>query len=276
MDNSSPLFFILNLSDGSLASSMYRANLGETNMLITDMKISETGDIIILLIKHNSGFHKIEYNTTSNVFSSSYSASTVQANFVTFLNDYFYYGGVLKSTGEPHISKLLGNGETVSNPTLTLTTSTSTFTVDSSGYSIVTDSSVSLSATTISVPVDQILSIIDIGSIVISATGTYISDIAFPSGLDEVIRVQAGKSLTVTYICSISGVTSITTSLMNPPTGTYPSWISLTPDGTGLQMNTPEYIPGADTYYLSIRSATLSQIIDKALQIVLYVCEVAN
>ena len=77
-----------------------------------------------------------------------------------------------------------------------------------------------------------------------------------------------------TFPCSISGTTTITSSIVaDPSTGTFPSWVSVNPDYLHLNVNSPSYGTTND-YTFNIRSEILGVNVDILTTITVYKCQV--
>ena len=106
----------------------------------------------------------------------------------------------------------------------------------------------------------------------------YNSDISYEGGYTQHLYVQENYSGTVSWSfpCSISGSTSITSSIVaDPSTGTFPSWISVNSDYLHLNVNSPSYGTTND-YTFVVRSVILGENVDQLTTLTVYKCQVAN
>lgn len=275
MENSVPVLFVINLSDGSVSGSFYKSSISEPNLAISDLSYTDTENKVFILIKHSNGFHKITYDVSVNLFTESHRHTGLDAYFVAVRNGYSFYGGLLKSESKPHASKLLGNGDVLLNPTLQLTPTTESFQVESSRYSLANDGSVTVTFVSLALPLDTVMSLVDIGAFVLATLGNFLSDIVLPTKTQEIFHVQENKDVDLGYefACSASGATNIDSVLsIHPLSGILPDWISLSGDGTKLEIKKPKLLNGSDTVYLKLRFISLSGIIEKTIKLILFVC----
>ena len=137
--NSIPMFYAVSLATGALSGSFYEANLGQTGMLAMDMKFSDDASTVFIIIKHNNGFHIINYYPSTTTFSNAKTSTTLEINYVTMVNGYLYFGGQIKSNLNAFITDIPRIGNYGQNSAFTLTSSISTFTLSVGTYSIVAD-----------------------------------------------------------------------------------------------------------------------------------------
>ena len=137
--NSIPTFYAITLSTGALSGSFYKANLGQTGMIAMDMKFSDDQSTVFIIIKHNNGFHIINYYPSTVTFSNALTSSSFEINYVTMMNGYLYFGGQIKSNLNAFITDIPRIGNYAQNSAFTLTSTATTFTVLTGTYSIIPD-----------------------------------------------------------------------------------------------------------------------------------------
>ena len=272
-----PIFYIIDLVDGSVSGSFYKANLGESNMIPSDLSYSATNNTVIILIKHNDGMHKIEYDISTSSFTSSYTISTEYGYFIKENIGMLYIGGNVVATNAIFITKLIGNGENSLNSDFVMTLDASTFT--SSGLHSIFNG-LGLSVSTSSGPSSLVssLTFTDPGVYTISTIDSSSSDVVYQGGFTQTIYIQESYTglFPFDFPWSISGATSITSSIIaHPSTGTFPAWVAVHTDNENLDVTTPSIDLGT-TYYFSTRSVILSENVDQEVTLIIYSCQVDN
>jgi len=280
MENDSPVLFIIGLASGNIQGSFYTANLGKSNMQLTDLASSTVDKVVLILIKHEDGFHEIEYDFSQDLFTSSHSNPNFSAYFIEMIDSFVYYGGIQTSNGKPSVSKLMGDGDVVPNSALLLTSTPSeTFAAEASRYSFDDTSLVVTTSLSLIPLIDTVLGVIDYGTETVISVTESVSDLVFPESFDEVFYIQENKIANIDYgyVCSIGAVTNILYSISDHPDGyPRPSWVDLSSNGTQLIAQVPEYVEGASTFYFGIQSSIISKVISKTLTLIVFVCRIAN
>lgn len=270
-----PVFYAVNLSNGALSGNIYISNLAASGQTAADLSYSETDSRVFILIKHNSGFHKIEYNPVSGTFTSSFTLSTHYGYFIKAKNGFSYIGGVLVSNLNNFYSKLIGNGENSQNQAFIMTASASSFTTTSSyGYS--NQLSLTLLGSLLSSVTSTTFATGSPGTYTQSVANVYHSDVVYQGGFTATLYCQESYTGTISYTfpCSLAGSTSISSSIIaHPSTGTFPTWVSVNADNLNLNVVTPA---GANTYYFGVRSVILGENVDEYVTLNVYQCGVTN
>jgi hypothetical protein len=268
-----PLFYAMNLLDGSLYTSFYEANLGQTGMTLADISYSETDSKAYIIIKHDNGFSKIEFDPSTPTFSSSLVGSDRFTYFIREQSGFTYIGGNIIATGTNFISKLIGNGDNSLNQDVVLTTSGSTF-VSTGGVTSSNDLLLIISGALNPGSTDTLFTFTYPGAYTTSVVNEYSSDVVYQGEFSEILYVQESLSGTVPFDFpwSISGGTAISSSIIpHPVILTMPSWISVSADGSSLNVTTPTFDSGT-TYYFGTRSVILGENVDKSVTLILYQC----
>lgn len=147
-------------------------------MQIAGMAYSEYSSTAVILINHNNGFFKVEYNPATFFFSSTYSSTTFHASYPDIVNGFTFIGGQTIASSYCVISKLIGNAQ---DSAFVLNTDVYSFMINSASYSIGLDGS--LVAAYVTNPTLQTgsLSLVSPGTYVSSSTHFFDSDIIYLS-----------------------------------------------------------------------------------------------
>lgn len=281
IESGDPIFYGIDTSTGALSGSFYVTSPSVSNKYSADLSYSENGSSIFILVRHDSGFHKFDYNVGSNTFSTALISTTFRSYYIGMNDGFVYYAGLLISNSNAHIAKLVGSGSLNQGQVFTLSTSSDTFSVASplKGYSISTDATILVAQfTTFGVTAGSMV-FASPGTYTQSGSGVFHSDIVYRNGNLEDLYVQEGKtgSTSFGFPCSISGANSITSSLISHYNGqTLPSWISLAGDNENINYVAPAYTGSSDVYYFGVRSVILGENVDEYGTITVYRCTVAN
>ena len=254
-------------------SSFYEANFGESGMVAADLSYSATYDKAFIIIKSDSGFSKIEFDPTTETFSSSLWLKDRLTFFVRERNGFTYIGGNILSSGANFISKLVGNGDNSQNQNVVMVTSASTFTA-AAGISLIVDPVMTVSAASNPGSSTTAYTFTSPGVYTTSVVDVYSSDIIYQGGFSETLYVQESYSgyVPLSYPCSISGGTAVTSSIIpHPVTFTMPAWVAIS-TGWDLFSVTAPTVTSGTTYYFGVRSVILGENVDKSVTLVLYQC----
>ena len=279
VEGGKPVFFVVNLNTGAISGSFYKSAMSQTSITAADLVYTGSSTTIYILVRYSGGFHKFEYYPSSSTFSVGMQNTAVTGYFAAVMNGFTYFGGQLISNSNAFITKIIGNGSIIQQQNFVLSSTSDTFIVNtSSGYGLSSDNTI-----IVAVEVNPIISLGALafvlpGSYTQSSTGIFKSDIVYRNGFQESLYVQENYSGKVEfqYPCSISGSTSVSSTLIAyPTTGTYPSWISLNSDYENINVNAPAY-GGSNVYYFGVRSVIYGEIINKYSTITIYKCLVLN
>ena len=279
VEGGKPVFFVVNLNTGTISGSFYKSAMTQTSITAADLVYTGSSTTIYILVRYSGGFHKFEYYPSSSTFSVGMQNTAVTGYFAAVMNGFTYFGGQLISNSNAFITKIVGNGSIIQQQTFVLSSTSDTFVVNtSSGYGLSNDTTIIVTA-----GINPIISLGTLifalpGSYTQSSTGIFKSDIVYRNGFQESLYVQENYSGKVEfqYPCSISGSTSVSSTLIaHPTTGTYPSWISLNSDYENINVVAPAY-GGSNVYYFGVKSVIYGEIIDKFVTINIYKCLVLN
>ena len=267
------VLYSLNLTNGGILGQFYKSNLGQTNLIASDIHASDYDNLVFFIVQHDNGFHKIHYDPISSTFTQIFSNSVYKPNFIEMVAGYTYIGGKLISNSNAAIIKLFDTGDNSLNPKLVMTIDSSTFSVDAtlSAFNLIPGTSFSwdtavLSAKTI-VPVSP-------GTYTQSVSDSFSSDVVFNGGFGGVYYVQESVSINLPFefVCSINGSTAITPTIVaHNVTLTYPPFVTMNADLVSFDFNTPAYVEGgSNMYYFGIQSSFSSSEATKYMTVEVY------
>ena len=266
------VLYSLNLNNGNLIGQFYRSNLGQTNLIVSDIHASDYDDLVFLIVQHDNGFHKIHYDPTTSTFTDIFSNSVYKPNFIEMVAGYTYIGGKLISNSNAAIIKLFYTGDNSLNPKLVMTADSSTFSVDAT-LSALSLPGVSFSWNT-AVLTPKIIVPVSPGTYNPSASDSFSSDIVFNGGFSDTYQVQESISTNIPFefVCSISGSTAITPTIVaHNVTLTFPPYVTINADLVSFDFNTPAYVNGgSNMYFFGIQSSFLSNTATKYVTIEAY------
>jgi hypothetical protein len=281
IESGDPIFYGIDTSTGALSGSFYVTSPSVSNKYPADLSYSENGSSIFILVRHDSGFHKFDYNVNTNTFSTALISTSFMSYYIGMKVGFVYYAGLLISNSNAHIAKLVESGSVNQGQVFTLSTSSDTFSVASGlkGYSITTDATILVAVfTTFGVTAGS-MTFSSPGTYTQSGSGVFHSDIVYRNGNLEDLYIQESKigSTNFGFPWSTSGSNSISSSLISHYNGqTLPAWISLTGDNENINYVAPAYTGSSDIYYFGVRSVILAENVDEYATITVYQCTVAN
>lgn len=192
-ENSTPVFYAINLSNGSAVSTLYQSGLINSGVTAADLASTEYTNTIYILVRYDTGFYIYEYYTNTDTFNNAKKSTTFTSYFVSMMNGYTYFGGKVSSGSYSHIGKVLGRGAQNQDQIFTLSSSTSTFLPDGIlGYGISTDTSISVTALTNPATSPGTTAFVNPGTYSQYGSGSYSSDIVYQNGFSENLYVQSG------------------------------------------------------------------------------------
>ena len=275
IEGGKPVFFIVNLSTGTISGSFYKSSMSQSSITTADLVYTQTTSTIYILVHHSTGFHKFEYYPSSGTFSSGMTNSAITGYFAAVRNGFTYFGGQLISNSNAYITKIIGSGGIVQQQTFTFTSTSDTFIVNtSSGYGLSSDITILAVTGVNSLTIAGSINFVSEGSYAQSASEIFRSDIVYRNGFQDTLYVQENYNgkIQFEYPWSISGTNVISSTLIpHPATGTYPSWVSLNTDYENINVIAPSY-GGSNLYYFGVRSVIFGENIDKLATITVYQC----
>ena len=195
-----PLFYVLNLSNGSVVGTLFRSVFTSSNLYAADLAYTEYTNTVYILVRHSSGFHIFEYYTNTNSFNNARRSTTYTSYFVAMMNGYTYFGGKINANSAAHVGKVLGRGTLNQDQVFTLTSTSITFTSDGIlGYGVYSDSSIAVAAISNPSTSTGTISFVSPGSYTQSGTGSYRSDIVYLNGFSETLYVQSEYVGTIAF-----------------------------------------------------------------------------
>ena len=274
-----PVFFVINLSTGSVSGSFYTSSSLLSGISTADLSYTDSTSTIYILMRYSSGFYIYEYYPSSNTFSNAKKNTSILGYFATVKIGFTYFGGQLISNSNAYISKVIENGNVNQQQTFSLTSTSDTFSINtSSGYELSSDITIIVAIGVNTLSSSGTLSFISEGSYTQSSTGIFRSDIVYRNGFQDSLYVQENYSgkIEFQYPCSTSGENVVSSTLIaHPTTGTYPAWISLNSDYEHINVISPSY-GASNVYYFGVRSIIFGENIDKYATITVYQCLVSN
>lgn len=272
-----PIFYAMNLVDGSLNTTFYQANLGETGTIAADMTYSSVNNRVYILIKHDNGFSKIDFDPSTSSFSTSFKSSDRHAYFIQEVNGLTFMGGNIIANGENFISQYERTRDYSKNLDFILSPNSSTFVIVS-GMTSASETVSVLSVAAIPASGNYSFSQASAGVYTPYVIDSYSSDIVFQGTYSETLYVQESYSGSMLYNfpCSISGGTAVSSSVIpDPVTASIVTWVSISNDGSSLNVTAPTIASGT-TFHFGTRSMIAGVNVDKSVTLVLYQCTNPN
>ena len=267
------VLYSLNLNNGNLIGQFYRSNLGQTNLIVSDIHASDYDNLVFLIVQHDNGFHKIHYDPTTSTFTDIFSNSVYKPNFIEMVGGYTYIGGKLISNSNAAIIKLYDTGDNSLNPKLVMTADSSTFSVDilKTQINILPGISSSLNSAVLT---PKTILPVSPGTYIPSVSDSFSSDIVFNGGFSDTYQIQESINTNVPFefVCSISGSTTITPTIVaHNVTLTISPYVTMNADLVSFDFNTPAYVNGgSNMYYFGIQSSFSSNTATKYVTIEAY------
>jgi len=266
-----PIFYVTDTNDGDYVGSSYQAGLGQTSPKISDISYAATDNKIYILISHNAGFHKVEYDLATSSFTSYLLMNTRYGSFARESAGYTFIGGNVMATSANFITKLYGNGDNDQNQAFLFIASGNTFSSSSSatlGIELALTSSSSGNPGTTATS----LTFGNSGTYTNSTADSFTSDVVYQGEYSQTFYMQELFSgpISFEFPCSVSGSTPIASSVINHPvTGTFPAWVTIGADNESIDLVVPPIADGT-TYYFATRSVVLGENVDKEVTLVVY------
>lgn len=219
---------------------------------------------MLIAFRYTSGFYALRFDPDAFTLVKVLHNLQIEAYYAVGIGQWWYYLGE-RVGGGVAVSRSLGDG-LVGDSEMVMVEDVGVTLNVASGYSVNSATVPSEADVSTILSSSTSISVFSIGTEVLSSAGNFISDIVIPE-TTSTFYIQENKLNVIEYeyICSIGGVTDISYSI----TSTL-SWVSLSSDGTQLMAQTPSYSLGSNTYTVSIQSSYLSEIIEQAIQLVIY------